>query len=339
MKATQTATWREILGMLIEEPGERQRIADVARVHPLTLTRWVTKESDPRPTSFHALLVAVPQYRQQLLSLIAREFPDYPVSAEQVEDEERAATQNPTIPPVFYHRVLKTAATTTPLLRFWSICNLVLSQALTQFIDPDHSSVAITVLQCVPPRPANKVRCLRQSVELGTPPWRSDLAEKAWFLGAESLAGHAITVNHVAAVQSIGENPEHLPARRIDFEESIAAIPLLRSSRIAGCLTVSCTSPDFFTDARIALLEQYALLLTLAFDDADFYAPQDIELRVMATYTEQQAHFATFRSRVNQLLREGAEAQQTLTLAQAEQIVRQQLAEELMLQSQANGSQ
>jgi hypothetical protein len=333
MKAIKTPTWRELLGMLIEEPGERLRIADVARVHPLTLTRWVTKESDPRPSSFHALLGAVPQHRQQLLSLIVREFPDYPVSPEQVEDEERAATQNPAIPTVFYHRVLKTSATTTPLLRFWSICNLVLSQALTQF-DPDHVGIAITVVQCVPPRPANKVRCLRQSVELGTAPWRSDLAEKAWFLGAESLAGHAITVNHGAVVQNIAENQEHLPARRIEFEESIAAIPLLRSSRIAGCLTLSCTSPDYFTDARLSLLEQYALLVTLAFDDAQFYAPQDIELRVMAPYTDQQAQFATFRRRVNQLLNEAAEAQQTLTLAQAELIVRQQFADELMLQAQ-----
>lgn len=332
MKVTpHTLTWREFLGLLIEEPGERQRIADVAHIHPLTLTRWVTKESDPRPTSFQALLDAVPQSsRQQMLALIVQEFPAYPVSAQEVEDEERAAVENPTISTVFYHRVLKTSATTTTLLRFWSICNLVLAQALNQFAS--EQGVAITVVQCVPPRPGNKVRCLRQTVELGTPPWRSDLAEKAWFLGAESLAGHAITVNHLAAVQNIEENPEHLPARRIDFEMSIAAIPLLRSGKIAGSLTVSCVSPDCFTDARLSLLEQYALLVTVAFDDADFYAPQDIELRVMAPYAGQQAQFATFRQRVNQLLAEAAGRQQPLTLAQAELIVRQQLADELVEQ-------
>jgi GAF domain-containing protein len=331
MKATtHTLTWRELLGRIIEEPGERQRIADVARIHPLTLTRWVAGESDPRPTSFQALLEAVPQHRQQLLDLILLEFPDYPVPAEEAEDEERVPVESPTISTFFYQKVLKTSATTTTLLRFWSICNLVLAQALNQFAK--EGGVAITVVQCVPPRPGNKVRCLRQTVELGTPPWRSDLAEKAWFLGAESLAGHAIAVNHLVAVQNIEENPEHLPARRIDFERSIAAVPLLRSGRVAGSLTLSCVSPDSFTDARLSLLEQYALLVSVAFDDADFYAPQDIELRVMAPYADQQAQFATFRQRVNQLLAKAAERQQPLTLAQAELIVRQQLAEELVRQ-------
>ena len=326
-----TLTWREVLGQLIEDPAERQRIADAARVHALTLTRWVTKESDPRPTSFHALLAAVPQHRQQLLALIVQEFPDYPVSLEQVEDAERSAEEHPIIPTGFYHRVLKTSATTTPLLRFWGLCNLVLSQALTQF-DPDGKGTAITVVQCLPPAAGNKVRCLRQRVELGTPPWRSDLTEKAWFLGAESLAGHAMTVNHVAVVQNIAENPEHLPARRIDHERSIAAAPLLRSGKIAGCLTVSCVSPDGFTEAWLSLLEQYALLVSLAFDDAHFYLPQDIELRIMAPYAVQQAQFATFRARVNQLLLAAAGQQQPLTLAQAELLVRQQLAEELVQQ-------
>lgn len=326
MKATtHTRTWRELLGRIIEEPGERQRIAEAATIHPLTLTRWVSRESDPRPTSFQALLEAVPQHRQQLLALIVQEFPDYPVSAEEAEDEERAPVESLTISTFFYQKVLKTSATTTTLLRFWSICNLVLAQALNQFTQ--EGGVAITVVQAVPPRPGNRVRCLRQSVELGTPPWRSDLAEKAWFLGAESLAGHALTENHLVAVQNIEENPEHLPARRIDFERSIAAVPLVRSGRVAGCLTLSCASPDSFTDARLSLLEQYALLVTLAFDDADFYAPQDIELRVMAPYADQQERFATFRQRVNQLLAQ--ERQYPLTLAQAELAVRQQLADEL----------
>src|SRR5260370_19476695 len=216
-----TLSWRDLLGQLIEDPAERQRIAEVAKVHPMTLLRWVSRESTPRPASFHALVGARPQHRQILLKLIVKEFPDFPVTTEQIPAE-RDSVQPPSIPSFFYERVLITSETVLPTLRFWVISNLVLRQALTQ-LDPDRGGMALTIVQCVPPALGNSVRCLRQSVELGTPPWRDDLAEKSCFLGAESLAGYALSVGHTSVVQDVRLNPERLPARRIDNEESIVA--------------------------------------------------------------------------------------------------------------------
>lgn len=324
-----TLTWRELLGQLIEDPGERQRIAEVANVHQMTLQRWASGASAPRPTSFHALLTALPHHRELLQRLLAMEFPEFPLPVEQALAP-APSWQSPSIPLDFYDRVLLMSASVLPTSRFWKICNLVLQQALTQ-LDPDRRGMALTIVQCVPPATGSAIRCLRQSVELGTPPWRDDLAGKTYFLGAESLAGYAATSGITAVVQSVGSNPGRLPARRIDHEESIVACPLYRSGAIAGCLTAASARPNHFTDARIALTESYARLLCLAFGDPDFYAPGAIDLRVMAPYQLQQARLSTFRERVNLLLREAGERQASLSLPQAECIVRQQFAEEFML--------
>ena len=63
-------TWRELLGRCVQTPPERQRIADVLGVAPITLTRWVSGEVNPRPQYLRKLLVALPQYRERLLALL-----------------------------------------------------------------------------------------------------------------------------------------------------------------------------------------------------------------------------------------------------------------------------
>jgi len=42
--------WRELLGHIIEDPQERQRIAQELGISPITLSRWVKSDSmKPRP--------------------------------------------------------------------------------------------------------------------------------------------------------------------------------------------------------------------------------------------------------------------------------------------------
>src|SRR5260370_11071025 len=175
-----TLSWLDLVGQLIEDPAERQRIAEVAKVHPMTLLRWVSRESTPRPASFHALVGARPQHRQILLKLIVKEFPDFPVTTEQIPAE-RDSVQPPSIPSFFYERLLITSKTVLPTLRFWVISNLVLRQALTQ-LDPDSGGLRLTVVPVVPPALGNSLRRLRPSVGPGTPPWRADPSEQSCFL-------------------------------------------------------------------------------------------------------------------------------------------------------------
>src|SRR5205823_13926192 len=70
-------TWREFLATVIRDTKEKQRIASEVCVDPITLTRWSTKESSPRPRSLlNRLVDALPSHREQLSELIREEFPN-----------------------------------------------------------------------------------------------------------------------------------------------------------------------------------------------------------------------------------------------------------------------
>jgi hypothetical protein len=309
--------WRELLGNIIRDPYEKQRLAQELGVRVITLTRWITRESDPRPQNLRHLLNVLPEHRDLLLELISEEFEDF--SAAAVDDASKE------IPSEFYARVFAARATTTQSLRFWSICNLILQQALGQ-LDPDRLGMAITVVRCMIPGNRGKIRSLRETVGQGTPPWTGDLEQQAMFLGAESLAGYAVTTCRPAAIQNIPEDRTPLPAHQVDFEMSAATHPILFAGHIAGCLLISSTQINYFlSQARMNLIRNYAELIALAFEPEDFFDPKDIELRMMPLHKKQKQHFANFRQRMMQAMIRDPDMS-----ARAEEIVWQELEEELL---------
>ena len=128
--------------------------------------------------------------------------------------------------------------------------------------------------------------------------------------------------------QNLRANPAFLPVRLEAYEESAAAYPLLQGERVGGCLLVATAQRDFFTPARLQLVNAYADLAVLALRDDQFYEKQAIQLRTMPATDMQQAHFASFRSRVNELI--NAPDRQVATIVQAEELVWSHLAVELM---------
>jgi hypothetical protein len=309
--------WRELLGNIISDPHEKQRIAQELGVRTITLTRWVTRESDPRPQNLRHLLNVLPEEREMLLELISEEFEDFTAGA--TDDSSKD------IPSEFYSRVFSARSATNETLHFWSICNLILQQAIGQ-LDPDRLGMAITVVRCMHPSNGNKVRSLRESAGQGTPPWSGDLEQQAMFLGAESLAGYAVTTCRPAAIQNIREDRSPLPAHQIPLELSAAAHPILYTGRIAGCLLISSTQTNYFlSPSRLSLIECYADLVALAFDTDEFYDTQDINLHMMPSHASQKNYFHDFRHRVTRVMR-----QQPVHNRQAEEIVWQQLEEEML---------
>lgn len=309
--------WRELLGRIISDPLEKQRIAQELGVRKITLTRWVSRDSDPRPLNLRHLINVLPEYRELLLELIGEEFEDFSTGITEDSLEE--------IPSEFYTRVLNARASTTEALRFWSISNLILQQALGQ-LDPDRLGMAITVVRCIVPANGNKIRSLRESIGQGTPPWSGDLEQKGMFLGAESLAGYVVTTCRPAAIQNIHEEQSPLPAHQVEYELSAAAHPILCTGRIAGCLLISSTQPNYFlSPSRLALIRKYADLMAIAFEPKDFYELKDIELRMMPPHSAQKAYFSNFRQRVT-----SAMMKHPMPNTKAEQLVWEQLEEELL---------
>ena len=316
--------WRELLGTIISNPHERQRIAQELRVRDITLIRWVKRESEPRPQNLRHLLGVLPEHHDLLIELLSKEFGEF-------HDDSVVDDTSREIPSEFYSRVFRARAETNETLRYWSISSLILQQALSQ-LDPGRAGLAITIVRCMASSGRRKIRSLRESVGKGTPPWAGDLEQKGMFLGAESLAGYVVTTCHEAQIQNILED-KSLPAHQVEHEISAAAHPILYTGRIAGCVLISSTQPDYFiSPARNALIGNYANLLALAIEPEEFYDPQDIELMIMPLHSVQKNYFATFRQRVTQSL-----TKMSMNNLQAEQYVWEQLEEEL-LQAQLEGA-
>ncbi|HEY5003522.1 MAG TPA: GAF domain-containing protein [Ktedonobacteraceae bacterium] len=319
-------TWRELLGIIISEPKERQRLIDVLNVTSITLTRWVSGESDPRPQNLRHLLSVLPQHRDRFIELLKKErgldeFSN-PVTEEVTSGE---------IPAEFYARVFVARATMTDSLRFWSTCNLILQQALGQ-LDPDRQGMSIWVVKCMPPSgPYNKVRSLREIVGQGTHPWSGNLEQQAMFLGAESLAGNVVTLCRPGIIENLDEEHNLMPAARVDFEKSAAIYPILYEGRIAGVLLISSTEYNhFLLQTRTALAQSYADLIALSFEENDFYSPEDIALCVMPSHNEQKQYFAKFRRLIADTMIVAASNNRPVNNIEADQIVWQRLEEKLL---------
>jgi len=320
-----TQSWRDLLKELIRDAQVRQRIITELEINPITLNRWIQGESKPRPRSLRRLLFALPEHRESLLSLIEQEFDDF--ASETREDALQNASL--TIPAEFYKRVLHTLSAIPSVLRFSSLCDLILQQAIEQ-LDPSGQGVAIIVASCMPSSSSEKIRSLRERAGRGTTPWPRDLEQYAILLGVESLAGHAVSTGHLEVNQALGKRLSLSLGYKSVWEESAAAIPIMREGRIAGSLLVSSAQLNYFSPERCSLIENYAELIALAFELQDFFEPQQIELGFLPPYDVQQPALSNFRQRVVQTMTQAIKQKRFMNIVQAEQVVWQQIEEKLL---------
>ncbi|MBA2679603.1 MAG: helix-turn-helix transcriptional regulator, partial [Ktedonobacteraceae bacterium] len=65
--------WREFLSSIIASQAEHDRIASDIGVHSVTLSRWMSGESSPRPHNMRQLLRALPKsQRHELQTLLEK---------------------------------------------------------------------------------------------------------------------------------------------------------------------------------------------------------------------------------------------------------------------------
>lgn len=287
----------------------------------MTLSRWASGESKPQRTHLiHLVQVVHPNQRQELLGALEELYPDIQNWVNEVSSEQISSD--------FFARVLNIRTTTTESLRFWRISDEVLKQALLQ-LDPNRLGMAVRLIQCMPPSPIDgKVRSLRERTGKGTPPWNTDLEHDVLFLGLESLSGYSIEVRHIVSDDDLRQS-KPFPAVQEGYEVSAAAYPIRFEGRIAGCLLASSTQSKYFSQERLNLLATFSDLISLAFDDKDFYPASSIELRVMPKIEIQRPILANFRQRMTAKFQQAALQPQQLSNAQIEMQVWQELEAEL----------
>jgi hypothetical protein len=319
-----TKGWRDVLGVLLSDAQEKQRIAHNLRVSTFTLRRWVWGEANPHMRQLHQLLQALPQHQNVLLPLIAEEFEGGKYRMlEQTEEIEE-------VPSVFYAQVLRGSTTIPTIIRFWSLASMILQQALMQ-LDPQRNGLLLRVARFLPPNAAGRLYCLREVVALGTSLWEGNLAHTAILLGAESLAGQAFVADQPLVADAQDKNSASSTVGR-ENEVSRLAIPITRGNRVAGAFLLSSTQAGYFTPARLSLCRRYTDLLALTFESEDFYMPDQLDLSAMPTPAEQEEQLATFRQRVATLLAQ-REQQRPIDAEQAEIQIWQQFAQEFLLQA------
>ncbi len=319
-------TWRELLGTLISDPQERQRLAEALGVNPITLIRWTTGKSNPRQDNLRPLLDALPSYRQQFVERIAKEFPHFFVH--NVHAEQQAQE----IPSAFYARVLNANASGPQQLRAASVRLLILQQMLGQ-LDPQQQGLIVVTGQCLTPTAGHMVRSLRTILGRGTGIFATFNESYTQLCGIESQIGQAVTKGHPVIVQSHEEKAQRYPTHYVAECESIVAYPILLGDRIAGSLCVISALPNYFTQTRLDLIQSYTELMVLAFDPNEFYDLRAIDLGIMPTQEIQQPIIARFPQRLTRLLIQAAQNQQHRTHSEAEMQVWQEIEEELLRRS------
>ncbi len=316
-----TQKWRTLLGSILHDPKERQRIANEMQLNPLTLTRWINGEATPRSQNLRLLLNALPQHRASLLESMPQAWKSAFDSAPPVDESFQE------IPSAFFVRILNAYSSLSKGVRFNSIFEMIM-QRMLKHLDPNRVGMEITLARCLPPSSGGKVHSLRETLGRGTPPWSDNIEQRAFLLGSESLAGYVVTSGRPVAIRSREDN-QWTPVHWTPWEESAMAYPFIRDGRVAGCLLVSSTRPGYFSEERQAIVGQYTQLLAVALESDEFYDFGSIELYMMPSFDIQRPYFATFRERVNEVLREASRKGEFLSLAQAEELVWHQLEAEL----------
>jgi transcriptional regulator with GAF, ATPase, and Fis domain len=312
-------TWRELLAASLKNPREQRRIARITMVDNETLLAWSRNTQSPDVGQLHALLKAMPQRQMLLHTLIAEEFEDF--------DEERDDAPTQASLMAFSAHLLELSATVPEQSRFWSICTAVLSEALQQ-LDPDQLGISMSIVQCMSSQ-AGIVSCLRESINLGSMPWFEQVQVRTRFLGAESLAGAAVSSGSIQVITNSNQE-QQLAINLPEHAVSAVALPITYGKRVAGCFLLASIQTGYFSStARQELIENYRAMLTLAFSPDNFYEPAQIMLQTMPAFQEQQPYLSAFQQRIAATLKTAFSTNHIISYLEAHQHVCSQIAEEL----------
>jgi transcriptional regulator with XRE-family HTH domain len=316
-------SWQELLQSLIVRPKEKRRLAEESGLKQITLQRWAKGESEPREDKIWQLMQILPyQLSQLFVQLLRIEYPMF------FQEQIHPPRQTRLIEARIYAEVLARNARVPGMLNRHQLTTLIFEEAIAQ-LDPDERGMCLALVLCVRPRDGEKVQVLHQVGGVGTPPWERNQARETMFLGAGSLAGEAV-FQFSQAANDDRKRPTLVPTYWTKNEESSVAYPLLRHARVAGALVASSKIPDYFGEDKKQLIEQYAHLMALLFQQDEFYEHKMLDLQPMPTLAEQEPLFVGFDRRLLRKYQEARNTQQPITMDQAREQAWQEIADELI---------
>jgi hypothetical protein len=323
----ETETWRELLGEIISDEQEKQRLVETLKINPVTIMRWVAGPHNPRPDKLQQLLRALPDYRIRLLELLKRDFPNFKLELTTPE------MRQPEISSEFYDELMHIYSTTLPAQARISIREKLLEQ-VRDHLDAAGHGLIVLLLQCVKPRAYKKVRSLRKLFGRGSgASWQEMVEKQPSFVGIETQVGDAVVHGRYMVVCDREEQIRLYPDQYRGFGESVIACPIMFGDGVAGCLLAVSILDSFFTSSRIELIRAYADLASLGFDEQeDFYPLRDLDLGVMPYPHFQKPHLETFSLRVSQLMQQAQRNGELIRRPDAEEQVWQEIEETLLQQ-------
>jgi len=221
-----------------------------------------------------------------------------------------------------YRRVLELRETTIEDgMRRWQITQAIFEDALLR-LDPKRFGLSILYAGLMPAR-EDGIHSLYELEMRGSYPWPFTLESKA-YLGSTTLAGTAAMLQRMQQWDDLDSNGR-LQIMVDELERSACAQPVMLAGRMAGVLVVTSAQPGFFMDQALCkAVVEYARLLTLAFNDRDFYPCSQIQLKPMPDLRWQRAEMS--RLYVSRVV--ACASKENLPLAEAEEFVLREMEEE-----------
>lgn len=185
-----------------------------------------------------------------------------------------------------YKRVLEMVATVSDDTRQWRIIQAIFEYIVFRF-DAEKKGLAIRYAK-VGYEHADGIHSLYETSMYGTSPWLLT-SQNLVYWGRTHLAGWAAELQRLQRWDALDDH-QHRPVDIDEYEQSSCAYPLLQGGCIAGVLMISSAQPGFFSDPLVLdAVRECALLLTLAFDECDFYPCARLRLALMPDLRWQRA--------------------------------------------------
>lgn len=321
-KKEEPFAWRQILSIAADDPTERRRIAHELDVSAVTVGRWINRTTQPRMEKLRMLPEVLPQYREGLSASLQREYPHIFSAIPAVSTELE-------VPADFYARLISNYTTSIPLQRKPMIHKEILQQLLKQ-LDSGSQNLSIFISQFVPPQPGCKIHSLRLITGQGNTPIAATFEHQTLFFGTESQVGVAATKARPLVIQNQEMKDRTFPMRPSFGSGSTAAIPIVQHNCSAGCLYFSSLQADYFSPERLSLIQHYANLLSISFEQEEYYEIGSIELRVLPPIAIQRPILETLQRRINERLIQAMQEERQLNRMQAEQEIFQEIEGELL---------